>query len=38
MINLNDNIWMGLVEDNKDPKQIGRIKVRVFGLFEEFYH
>lgn len=28
-----DKLWIGLVEDNKDPKKLGRVRVRVQGLF-----
>jgi len=28
-----DKLWVGLVEDNKDPKKLGRVRVRVQGLF-----
>lgn len=28
-------IHFGVVEDNKDPKQLGRVKVRVFGIHTE---
>lgn len=28
------NIYLGLVENNLDPKRLGRIKVRVFGVFD----
>ena len=27
--------YIGAVEDNKDPKKLGRCKVRVFDIFDE---
>lgn len=30
-----DKLWVGLVEDNKDPDRIGRIKVRVQSIFDD---
>lgn len=32
---LKRNIYIGVVEDNKDPKKLGRCKVRVFNIFDE---
>jgi hypothetical protein len=29
------NIYIGIVEDNIDPKRFGRIKVRVFGVYDQ---
>lgn len=29
-------IYKGVVEDNNDPKKIGRVKVRIFGVHSEF--
>lgn len=29
-----DKLWVGLVEDNKDPDRLGRIKVRVQSIFD----
>lgn len=28
-----DKLWIGVVEENKDPKKLGRCKIRVQGLF-----
>ena len=33
--NLNGTNWIGLVVDNEDPLQEGRVKVKVFGKFDE---
>lgn len=30
-----DKLWVGLVEDNKDPDRLGRIKVRVQSVFDD---
>lgn len=30
-----DKLWLGLVEENKDPDRLGRIKVRVQSVFDE---
>jgi len=30
-----DKLWVGLVEDNKDPDRIGRIKVRVQSVYDD---
>lgn len=30
-----DKTYIGTVEDNKDPKRIGRCKIRVFDIFDE---
>ena len=30
-----DKLWLGLVEDNKDPERTGRIKVRVQSIFDD---
>ena len=30
-----DKLWVGLVEDNKDPDKIGRVKVRVQSVFDD---
>lgn len=30
-----DKLWLGLVEDNKDPDKLGRIKVRVQSVFDD---
>jgi len=32
--NLRDSHWIGEVVDNKDPQQLGRCKVKVFGKFD----
>jgi hypothetical protein len=32
---LNNHIWMGIIVDNKDPLKQGRVKVRVFGKFDD---
>jgi len=32
---LKDKIFVGVVEDNQDPKKIGRVKVRVMNVFEQ---
>ena len=32
---LKKNRFVGVVEDNKDPKRLGRCKVRVLNLFDE---
>ncbi len=29
------NLYVGIVEDNKDPKRDGRIKARIIGLFDQ---
>lgn len=29
-----DKLWVGIVEDNKDPDRLGRIKVRVQSMFD----
>lgn len=28
--------YVGVVEDNKDPKKLGRCKIKVFGIFDDF--
>lgn len=30
-----DKLWVGLVEDNKDPDRLGRIRVRVQSMFDD---
>jgi len=30
-----DKLWVGLVEDNKDPDRIGRVKVRVQSIYDD---
>lgn len=30
-----DKLWVGLVEDNKDPDRLGRIKVRVQSVYDD---
>jgi len=35
MNKLNNKIYFGIVEDNKDPNRSGKIKVRVQGLFDD---
>lgn len=32
---LNEKIFVGVIEDNNDPKKLGRCKVRVLNVFEE---
>lgn len=32
---LKNEIFIGVVEDNDDPRKLGRVKVRVFNVFEE---
>lgn len=32
---LKSKIFIGVVEDNQDPKRLGRCKIRVFNVFEE---
>jgi len=32
---LNGQIFIGVIEDNVDPKRLGRCKVRVLNLFDE---
>lgn len=32
---LNDKIFVGVIEDNMDPKKLGRCKVRVLNVFDE---
>ena len=32
---LKDRIWLGVVEDNNDPKRLGRVKVRVMDVFDD---
>lgn len=29
---MNDNMYRGVIEDNNDPKKLGRVKVRIFGI------
>ena len=33
--NLNEYMWMGVVDDNVDPKRRGRLKIRVQSLFDD---
>ncbi len=30
-----DKLWVGLVEDNKDPDRLGRVRVRVQSIFDD---
>jgi hypothetical protein len=30
-----DNKWIGVIVDSNDPLKIGRVKIRVFGMFDE---
>lgn len=32
---LNNKIFVGVVEDNEDPKKIGRVRIRVMNVFDE---
>lgn len=34
-LDLKENTWMGIIVDTKDPLKQGRVKVRVFGVFDE---
>ena len=36
MSNKKSKTYIGIVTDNKDPKKIGRVKVRVFDVFDQY--